>query len=186
MVVLVAITLLVAVWWSPNVLRPSLGPAGVSGWFGSSVASAGTPLPAVLAESPMVADGWGSVELLEVEIDAVSGTRVAGAWVAPHAEDADTNMLAIQPEQFTSSLDFARRASGAAVLDETTALPHRVDVGESFRLVVLWEVTDCAALDRAFVNQVFVRLETIPGLERSVPIGILTPDHDTLVGLGGC
>jgi hypothetical protein len=59
-------------------------------------------------------------------------------------------------------------------------------VGEPFRPVVLWEVTDCAALARTSSSEVSVRLSTLPGLNRSVPVGILTPDLDTLVDLGGC
>lgn len=184
MVALAAIALLVVVWWSPNVLRPSLGSAGINGWSGSSTATVDTPVPAVLAQSPMVADGWRSVEIVEVE--AVSGAQVAGAWVVPIPGSPGDGMFEAQSEQFTSTLDFARHVFDVAGIDEAMPLPRRVDVGEPFHLVVLWEVTDCAALDRTFSSEVSVRLSMLPGLDRSVPVGILTPDHDTLVRLGGC
>jgi len=99
----------------------------------------GTPF--MVSDYPDVAtDGWFSADL--VEVDAVPGTRVAGAWLAS-ADQADRALAALPgPDAPRRPMD-AAALGGLLGTSSMRALPARMD---GSHLIIVWQILDCDAL----------------------------------------
>jgi hypothetical protein len=175
-----AFGLIAAVWWSPQVLRPSLG--GGDGSAGSWSALQGHDQVLVVAR--VVADGWNGVDVRRVV--PVPGASVAGAWVLAETEldfgVADSG----EPSEFPSGVAFATARHPTIGVD--TALPQRIPDGATAVLAILWDLDDCALLQRGDqIDGVDVEVRTAIGTAAVTTIHASPGEfHDTLVELGMC
>ena len=133
----VATLLLVGVWTSPQMLRPSV----ISDGYGGSSTSLARQHQ-VLATAQISADGWPNVGVHSV--GDLPGAKVAGAWVlrGPLVQP----QVVADPANFTTGLDYLRASFPHANFGTASQLPRRLDRGESAQLVILWDITDCARL----------------------------------------
>ena len=178
----VAVALIVAVWWSPRVLRPSL--AGEDGSAGTWSAVHGHDQVLVVAR--VVADGWNGVDVRRVV--PVPGAGVAGAWVLDKSEfDVDVTETG-EPSSFPSGIAFATARHPSIGAD--TALPQHIPDGTTAALAILWDIDDCTVLPRLDqIDGVDVELRTVIGISVSTTIdAFASPGHfyDTLAELGMC
>ena len=132
-----ATLLLVGVWTSPQMLRPSV----ISDGYGGSSTSLARQHQ-VLATAQLTPEGWPSVGVQSV--GDLPGARVAGAWVLPGP--LVQPQVAADPANFTTGLDYLRASFPHANFGTASQLPRRLDRGESAQLVILWDITDCARL----------------------------------------
>jgi len=132
-----ATLLLVGVWISPQLLRPSV----LSNSYGGDATSLAREHQ-VLATVQLTAAGWTSVGVQSV--GDLPGARVAGAWVIP--DTLAQPQIVADPAKFTTGLDFLRASFPHVNFGTASRLPHRLDRGESAQLVILWDITDCARL----------------------------------------
>ncbi len=175
-----AFGLIAAVWWSPHVLRPSLG--GGDGSAGSWSALQGHDQVLVVAR--VVADGWNGVEVRRVV--PVPGASVAGAWVLAENElDFDVTDPG-EPSEFPSGLAFATARHPSIGAD--TELPQRVPDGATAVLAILWNLDDCALLPRGDrTDGVDVEVRTEIGTTAFTTIDASPGEFfDTLVEVGMC
>jgi len=137
-----AAVVLVAAWFSPQLLRPTLDGTTdgvVDVGSGGTTAVPGTHRLA----TAVVLDPRAVGPLTVVAVDDVPGARVVGAWV--HGGDlTDASAL----------LTWADAPSGSPE-GRAGALPAAV--GEGDQLEVLWQVDDCAAFDAAATVTVHLR-----------------------------
>lgn len=139
--VALAVAALVAAWFAPAVLRPTLGGDYANGtWYVSQGLVVGT-----LDVDPQA---WPSAELVAVE--DVPGARVVDAWIVPRSDHE-------VPEAGggADAVDELAAVHGAAAL-EAGRVPVRLD-GDVARLVVVWDVEDCALLTDAVRPEVVLR-----------------------------
>ena len=132
-----ATLLLVGVWASPQLLRPSVFS---DGYAGSSTSLARQHQ--VLATAQISPDGWPSVGVQSV--GDLPGAKVAGAWVLP-GPLAQPQVVA-DPAKFATGLDYLRSSFPHADFGTASKLPQRLNRGESAQLMILWDITDCARL----------------------------------------
>lgn len=74
----------------------------------------------------------------------VPGAQVAGVWLFPTDEVDIDNTLA--PADYEDGLAYLEAALPARDFDDSSRLPQRVPRSGPSQLVVLWKITDCAAL----------------------------------------
>lgn len=158
-----ATLLLVGVWNSTQLLRPSVISDGYNG--------SSTSLPRehqVLAAVHISPDGWPNVSVQSV--GDLPGAKVAGAWVLPGPMVQP--QVVPDPANFTTGLDYLRASFPHANFGTASQLPHNLDRGESAQLVILWDITDCARL--------------IPGQEPQIELTSIlgTKTYERLPGLG--
>lgn len=135
---LVAAVLLAVAWFSPHLVRPGLTSDG--GW--------GMTYPSshqVLTGHQAVVRGWPSVTLHEVR-SGTEGARVLDAWLVRGHDDVGPDPTVEHPD----GLGALRASDLGDDLDELR-LPASAPDGTEVQLLVLWEVTDCAALPDADV-----------------------------------
>jgi hypothetical protein len=132
--------LLVGAWTSPQVLRPS----DVSGHSGGGGSTSLARQRQVLTTVQLTPDGWPNMGLQSV--DDVTGARVAGAWVLP--ERLAQSQVETNPADYASGLDYLRASFPHNDFGVTSRLPHRLELGESAQLLILWDIADCTVLAR--------------------------------------
>ena len=132
-----ATLLLVGVWTSPHLLRPSV----ISNSYGGTAISLARGHQA-LATVELTPDAWPSVGVQSV--GDLPGAKVAGAWVLPGP--LAQPQAAADPANFTTGLDYLRASFPHANFGTASQLPQRLDRGEPAQLVILWDITDCARL----------------------------------------
>lgn len=179
---LIAIALIVAVWWSPRVLRPSL--AGRDGSAGTWSAVHGHDQ--VLVVVRVVAGGWDGVDVRRVV--PVPGASVAGAWVLDRSElDVDVGETG-EPSSFPSGIAYATARHPSIGAD--TALPQRIPDGTTAALAILWDLDDCTVLPRLDqIDGVDIELRTVIGTTVSTTIDAFASPgnfYETLAELGMC
>ena len=161
---------LVAAWFSPHALRPSLddgaGSAATSQVFPGQVL--------VVSESSVRA--WPEARLEGV--DDIPGARVAAAWLVD-AEQGSA-MLASDAEDPFAVLE---ATYPEADLPAGGNLPATFRTGDAVRLAILWDVDDCAALDED--AEAFATIRTALGTSVRTPLpwtarpdALLDPDLD--------
>lgn len=132
-----ALLLLVGVWTSPQVLRPSVV---------SDISGGGTTALAiqhqVVTMVQLTPDGWPRVELQSV--GDLPGARVAGAWVISGSV-AQSEVMA-DPSDYPTGLAYLSASYPRSDFGAATRLPHRLDPGESAQLLILWDIADCTLL----------------------------------------
>jgi hypothetical protein len=177
---LLAVALIVVAWWSPRVLRPSLG--GGDGSAGSWSALQGHDQVLVVAR--VVADGWNGVEVRRVV--PVPGASVAGAWVLAESELDVAFGDAGGPSAFPSGIAFATARHPSIGAD--TALPQRIPDGAMAVLAILWDLDDCALLPRGDqIDGVDVEVRAAIGTAAVTTVDASPGEfYDTLVELGMC
>ncbi len=178
---LTALTLLAVGFVSLTVLRPKLTVGDGSGSW-----SALTGHHQVVAQASIEAGwaSWGGFEMTAVE--EVPGAAVAGAWLLRSSAAAGA-VGAVEADRFDSPLDYlAARYPGLDLAG--AALPQRLGHREQADLIVLWDITDCAALVEG--RQPEIVLHNLAGfsLRRSLDFSVLAPafDYGTLVDTGIC
>lgn len=132
-----ATLLLVGVWSSPQLLRPSV--------ISKSLAGSSTSLARehqVLATVQLTPEGWPSVGVQSV--GDLPGAKLGGAWVLP-GPLVEPQAVA-DPANFATGLDYLRASFPHANFGAASQLPQRLDRGESAQLVILWDITDCSRL----------------------------------------
>ena len=132
-----ATLLLVGVWTSPQLLRPSV----ISNSYGGN-SSALARQHQVLVMVQLNPETWPSVGVQSIA--DVPGARVAGAWVLPGP--LGQPQAVADPVNFTTGLDYLRASFPQASFGAASRLPQRLDRGQSAHLVILWDITDCARL----------------------------------------
>jgi hypothetical protein len=148
--------LIVGIWTSPHLLRPSVLAA-------STHYSSSTPLARqhqVLTTAQLTADGWPNVVLQSM--GDLPGARVAGAWVIPGplvpgpllAGPLVPSQAMTDPGDYTTGLDYLRASFPRADFGKAGRLPHSLDQGESAQLFILWDITDCSRLIRGRQGQI--------------------------------
>jgi hypothetical protein len=159
-----ALVLLLVGFVSFTVLRPQVTEGDGGGSWGV-VAETGQVITRVSIEAGW--SSWGGFELMAV--DDVPGAAVAGAWLVRASE---RDLLPTGP-------------LGEAFADlevEGTELPRRLGRQERADLIVLWDITDCAALvEERRPDVVLHNLVGYP-TRRRLPQGVAAPAFD-LAGL---
>ena len=148
-VVLVGLALLVVigVLASHGVLRPTVvSDSGGATW---SALPTHDQIATVVLLDP---SGWS--RNLESVTD-VPGAQVAGAWLFPIEEVDLDNTLA--PDDYADGLAYLEAALPARDFGKSSRLPQRVPRDGPSQLVVLWDITDCAALDPGPAPQAEIR-----------------------------
>lgn len=157
--VVAAMTLLTAAWFSAQALRPSIVPM-------STVGGAGPGDPGhVITFMRVESHGWPWVVVDGVE--GVAGAEVTDAWLVPEGDDA----LMLPP-------------GDAGRLD---MLPQRVAPGRTLMLAIQWAVDDCRRLDPLAAPA--VRLRSALGTTTQEPLpSWMSPamDPESLQELGVC
>ena len=143
----VALLVVVGVWASHAVLRPTVV-SGSGGATWSALPTHDQVATVVLLDS----SGWSRD--LESVTD-VPGAQVAGAWLFPIEEIDLDNTLA--PADYADGLAYIEAALPARDFSESTQLPQRVPREGPSQLVVLWNITDCAALDAGPAPEAAIR-----------------------------
>jgi hypothetical protein len=134
---LAALAAIAVVWWSPRVLRPSLGDFASGNW---------SALPThrqVLVVVRTKADGLRGVDVRRVV--PVPGASVAGAWIlgADAVDDGDIG----DEGAFPSGLAYAQALHPD--IGPRSALPQRIADGSTVALAILWNIDDCRLLPRS-------------------------------------
>jgi hypothetical protein len=138
---------LIGLWGSHGLVRPTVvSDSGGGSW---------SPLPPhAQVATVILLDPSGWSRNLESVTD-VPGARIAGAW-----------LFATDETDFDDTLDPADYADGVAYLEaafpsrdfgERSRLPQRVPRNGPSQLLVLWNITDCAALDAGPTPQAEIR-----------------------------
>lgn len=167
---------LVAAWFSPVVLRPTLMSSG--GWTTSH-----DQTDQVLTTHWVEAHGIPAVTVREVR--PVPGTEVLGAWLLHAEPGADGPPVGELPDA-RSTLE---ALVPPAVLNSAT-LPARVDNGATAWLVVAWQVTDCQSLADAVAagglleDEPYVRISTPLTPQRSGATAVTMLLQPTLLDEG--
>ena len=117
-----------AAWVSPDVLRGDLPTTGSGAWSTASPHH-------VVAITELSAPALGARYVYGVR--DLPGARVAGAWIAPGSPALDT-------AAWDSDDPVAEIEEGSIGAER---LPAQLPAGTTSSLVVVWEVTDCDALD---------------------------------------
>lgn len=134
----VATALLVGAWFSPDLLRPGLDTT--SGLGGTSVTIPADGNLLTVFDLPAVAPVGGEV----VSVGDVDGSTVVGAWLV-QPPPAELPLLPWDDQDRPSTDEVLAQAFAPGVLDGA-ALPQSIRSGQ-VQLAVLWNITDCAALD---------------------------------------
>lgn len=132
------VLLLVAAWWSPAVLRPTVESVASGSW-----GVEGTDRGVLATGQVVLHDGPAA---MVTAVSDVPGARVVGAWLAEW--DATT-----APRAATGTA----REVAESLAGPDAALPALLGSGDDAALVVLWEVTDCAALVEGVEPEASVR-----------------------------
>lgn len=172
----VVATLLTCAYVAPDFLRPVV----VSGQVGSEVL---TLSDSVLVTTDLALTSRGDIQVVGVE--PAPGARLVGAWLLPPAE---VERMHTAPDlEVRDALDtLEARYQGEVPLAELR-LPQALVAGTTQHLVLLWEITDCAALLPGFVPELTVR--TAVGATEHLPLGPYVgpaPTPEWLVELGVC
>ncbi|WP_273653462.1 hypothetical protein [Cellulomonas fimi] len=151
---LVVAALVVAVLlagWASTALRPTVVDRG-----GASGAARQVDDGQVLVGVALARGGAGPVTVASVA--DVPGAHVLGAWVAPAGGPPGTDMAPDGLFTVDGPVPVPGLPVGAA-----PAVPAPVPAGTDSWLVILWEVTDCAAVQSLGVDGPQVRLGTVLG-----------------------
>lgn len=172
-ILLAALGLVFAAWWSPKVLRPGLSDTGGRGTW-----SALGRHNQVFTEVEVAGAGWPSIVVRGVM--AVPGASVAGAWLVDSVEGRSTEgrSVTVDPDDFASGLDVVRAVYPE--IDVDAALPQRIGEGERAVLVVLWSIDDCDLLDAdGSADTITVDVRSIVGVHAAVAVdAIVHPGFD--------
>jgi len=179
---LAAFTLLAIGFVSLTVLRPQLTDGdGRGGW--SALAGYHHVVTSVSIEAGWAS--WGGFEIAAVE--EVPGATVGGAWILRASEGAGAGDDWVDPDRVETPLDYLAALCPGLDLAEA-ALPQRLGHRERADLIVLWDITECAALVEGQQPEIVLHnLIGIP-LRRSLDYPISAPafDYETLVDTGIC
>lgn len=132
-VVAVGVLAVAVAWVSPHLVRPGL--TSDSGW-----GAAFAPTHQALTAHHAVVRGWPSVTVHGVE-SGTAGARVLDAWLIPGGVDVGWGV----DTEFADGYAALRDTDVGDRLD-ALELPATAMDGQEVQLVVLWELTDCAAL----------------------------------------
>ncbi len=149
-----ALLVLVGVWTSPQVLRPSV----VSNEGSAGAAEVLARQHQVLTVVGLTPEGWPSVGVQSV--GDVPGARVAGAWVFDDA--ALESQVASRPDRYPTGLDYLRASFPGRDFGAASRLPHRLNPGKPAQILILWDVTNCSLLTEN--RQPQIELTSILGL----------------------
>lgn len=132
-----AAALIVGVWASPLLLRPTVVPHDPAGAW-----AALAPHAEVVTIVRLRPQGWPEVDLRSV--DDVPGASVAGSWVLP---EGDYGLLdSLDPADFETGADYLEAGFGGNGASAVHPLPQQLESGAATQLVTLWRIEDCAAL----------------------------------------
>ena len=172
-----ALLIVIGLWASHGVLRPTV----VSGSGGATWTALPThdQVATVVTLDP---SGW-SRDLRSVT--DVPGAEVAGAWLFPIEEiDIDNTIV---PADYADGFAYLEAAFPAREFGNDSQLPQRIPRNGSSQLVVLWNITDCAALNSGPAPQAVLRTwlgtTTRQSLDEFVRPGF---DMPTLIEAGIC
>ena len=173
---------LVAAWFSPNLLQPSIDETN------GAHAGSWSALPShhqVLTMTSLNSQTWPRVGVRSVV--AVPGAEVAGAWIAAESVIADGHDD-VDDADFDTGRDYLEAAIPA--LDfRADQLPRNVERGDTALLIVLWDIVSCDTLDSSSPPPAAVRLRTVVGTRGQADLpDIANPAFDlaTLRESGTC
>ncbi|NMM22029.1 MAG: hypothetical protein HHJ11_00770 [Phycicoccus sp.] len=146
LLVAVALLLLVGLWVSPQVLRPSV----VRDGFAAGTSTVLARQHQVLTVLGLAPEGWPYVGVQSV--GNLPGAKVAGAWV--FADAVVESQVANQPDLYPTALAYLRASFPRFDFGAASRLPHRLDPGKPAQIFILWDITDCSLLTESQQPQI--------------------------------
>lgn len=172
----VALVLLVAVWVSPYVLRPSVATEDGGGSW-----SPLPPHPEVVTSVDVEPKAW--VDFSIESVGDVPGATATSAWLVPNAVWPDDT----DPAEFGSGLEFLLAGAFGDNLSAHNQLPQRADRSQRSRLVILWEIADCSKLVDELAPDVQLRsILHIPSHQQLGAPAAPGSHYETLAEVGIC